>query len=153
MRLSRWALGLFGVAFAMVSCASASGDGSWALVRDVEDGELNWGTCPQIFSAGCQVAVLHGDPSEPNADVFFRVPGGYTLPRHRHTSAERMVLVAGELHLTYEGRRSVELVPGTYAYGPARLAHEGRCVSEEPCVLFIAFEAPIDASAVAAEAP
>jgi len=32
-----------------------------------------------------------------------------------------------------------------YAYGPAKAVHDGRCISTEPCVLFIAFEDPLDA--------
>jgi hypothetical protein len=30
--------------------------------------------------------------------------------------------------------------------------HRGRCVSNEPCVLFIAFEGPVDATPVAGSA-
>jgi hypothetical protein len=60
-----------------------------------------------------------------------------------------MLLVAGELHLRYAGQRTLELLPGTYAYGPPRLRHAGRCVGGEPCVLFIALEAPFDATAAA----
>jgi quercetin dioxygenase-like cupin family protein len=97
--------------------------------------------------AGCALAVLRGNPSQPNADVFFRVPGGSKLPVHWHTSAERMILVAGELHVTYEGQEKVVLEPGTYAYGPPGLPHGGECVSAAPCILFIAFEAPVDAVA------
>jgi hypothetical protein len=33
-----------------------------------------------------------------------------------------------------------------YAYGPAQHVHEAQCVSVDPCVLFIAFEQPIDAT-------
>jgi uncharacterized RmlC-like cupin family protein len=33
---------------------------------------------------------------------------------------------------------------GTYAYGPAGAPHTGECLSKEPCVLFIAFEGPVD---------
>jgi hypothetical protein len=59
-----------------------------------------------------------------------------------------MVLIAGELHVTFAGQRPVVLKPGTYAYGPAKRAHGGVCVSATPCTLFIAFEAPVDAIAV-----
>lgn len=120
-----------------------------ALARSAVDAELQWGACPEFFPAGCQIAVLHGDPGRPNADVFFRVPGQYDLPAHWHTSPERMVLVSGELHVTYDGQEPTVLKPGTYAYGPAKAVHHGRCVSKEPCVLFIAFEGPVDATAVA----
>jgi hypothetical protein len=123
-----------------------------ALARSVSDAELRWGPCPAFFPAGCQIAALHGDPAQPNADVFFRVPARYDLPAHWHTSAERMVLVSGELHVTYDGQEPAILRPGMYAYGPAKAVHRGRCASDEPCVLFIAFEGPVDATPVAASA-
>src|SRR5688572_22342436 len=74
-----------------------------AVNRRATDAQLQWGPCPTFFPAGCQIAALHGDPANPNADVFFRVPARYNLPAHWHTSPERMVLVSGELHVTYEG--------------------------------------------------
>ncbi len=123
-----------------------------ALARSVGDAGLPWGPCPEFFPVGCQIAVLHGDPAQPNADVYFRVPAQYDLPPHWHTSPERMVLVSGELHVTYDGQEPVVLRPGMYAYGPAKAVHRGRCASSEPCVLFIAFEGPVDATPVAGSA-
>jgi len=110
-----------------------------------EDASLKWGPCPSFLPDGCSIAVLHGDPAQPNADIFFKVPGKSKIVRHWHTSAERMVLVSGELQVTYDGREPTVLVPGSYAYGPAKLPHEATCASKDPCVLMIAFEAPVDA--------
>jgi quercetin dioxygenase-like cupin family protein len=104
-----------------------------------------WAPCPPFMPAGCGLAVLHGDPAKPNADVFLRVPGGAVIPEHRHTSAERMILVAGELHVAYKGQPKVVLKPGMYAYGPAELSHSASCIGSGPCVLFIAFESAVDA--------
>ena len=56
-----------------------------------------------------------------------------------------MVLVAGELRVIYEGQAPVRLTPGAYSYGPAARPHSGSCVSDVECVLFIAFESPLDA--------
>jgi quercetin dioxygenase-like cupin family protein len=123
-----------------------------ALARGLGDARLQWGPCPEFFPVGCQIAVLHGDPAQANADVYFRVPAQYDLPAHWHTSPERMVLVSGELHVTYDGQEPVILRPGMYAYGPAKAVHHGRCASSEPCVLFIAFEGPVDATPVASPA-
>lgn len=109
---------------------------------------LQWGPCPAIFPTGCQIAVLHGDPSKPNADIFLRVPGGYTIPAHSHSSAERMILVEGQLTVRYKGAAAAVLTPGEYAYGPASLPHDARCAAGgKPCTLFIAFEGPVDAIA------
>ncbi|MCC5862048.1 MAG: cupin domain-containing protein [Gammaproteobacteria bacterium] len=111
-----------------------------------DDPTLEWGPCPDFLPEGCGLAVLQGDPEGHNADVFFRVPAGADLPHHWHTSAERMILVSGELHLTYDGQDTHVMRPGSYAYGPARLAHEGHCAEgPDPCILFIAFEQPVDA--------
>lgn len=119
-----------------------------ALATAVDSGAIQWGPCPPFFAEGCQIGVLHGDPAKPNADVFFRVPGNYDLPRHWHTSAERMILVAGEMDVTYEGQETAHLKKGMYAYGPPKAVHDGRCTSDEACVLFIAFEEPVDAHEV-----
>lgn len=123
-----------------------------ALAMTFKDTQLKWGPCPPFLPAGCGIAVLHGDPGKANVDVFFKVPAKAVIPMHWHTSPERMVLVAGELHVTYDGQKKTVLKPGTYAYGPARQIHDGYCASKVPCVLFIAFESPLDAMPVEAAA-
>jgi quercetin dioxygenase-like cupin family protein len=109
------------------------------------DTRLQWSDCPALFPPGCKLAVLHGDPAEPGADVFLRVPAGYTIPAHSHTSAERMVLVSGQLDVTYAGHAKVSLNRGDYAYGPARLPHTAHCNGAGACTLFIAFDTAVDA--------
>ncbi len=116
-----------------------------ALTITFTDEQLKWGPCPDFIPQGREIAVLHGDPAKENADVFFRIPANFTIPEHWHTSAERMVLVSGELEVTYEGQEMTKLRPGTYAYGPAKLPHKAFCAKGERCILFIAFESPVDA--------
>jgi quercetin dioxygenase-like cupin family protein len=122
-----------------------------ALVIAANDTRLKWGPCPEFIPAGCEIAVLHGDPAVPNVDILFKVPGDFTIPLHWHTSAERMVLLSGELHVTYEGQQAAIVAAGSYAYGPAERPHEAYCARGDDCVLFIAFEAPLDAYPVAAQ--
>lgn len=124
--------------------AIASSD-EGAFIRTADAAGLQWGPCPEFMPSGCAIAVLQGDPAEPNADVFFKVAPNSTVPAHRHTSPERMVLVSGEMQVEYEGQDPVILKPGTYAYGPANLSHSATCRSEGDCILFIAFEEPVDA--------
>lgn len=119
-----------------------------ALVIASDSPELEWGPCPEFMPAGCEIAVLHGDPAEPNTDIFFKVPGDLAIPLHRHTSAERMILVSGELHVMYEDQKAQTMRAGDYAYGPAERPHRAHCAAGDPCVLFIAFEAPVDAIAM-----
>ena len=135
-------------------CLLVSGAQAQAPTKDlplaytVDDKRLKWGPCPEFLPKGCQVAVLHGDPAKPNVDIFFKVPGKSKLASHKHTSAERMVLVSGELHVMYEGQDAQTLRPGDYAYGPAERPHRAHCAAGEPCILFIAFEEPVDAFAM-----
>lgn len=119
------------------------------LAISPDSAAIKWGACPPIFAKGCEIAVLHGDPAKPNADVLLRVPGGFRLGPHRHSSAERMVLIGGRLRVRYQGTPPRILTAGTYAYGPAGLPHEARCLGSQRCTLFIAFEGPVDAVAVA----
>ena len=130
-------------ALALAGAAAQAQEPGQAFARTADG--LEWGACPAFMPAGCEIAVLQGDPAQPNADIFFRLPGGAAAPRHWHGSAERMVLVSGELEVAYDGQEPVVLTSGTYAYGPARLPHAATCRSAEPCLLFIAFEAPVDA--------
>lgn len=116
-----------------------------ALAIAATDSQLQWGPCPAFMPSGCRLAVLHGNPAKPNADVFLKVPAGNVLPNHWHTSAERIVLISGELKVTYDSQAPATLTPGTYAYIPAKYPHAATCTSSDPCVLFIAFEEPVDA--------
>lgn len=116
-----------------------------ALHHRVADQALAWGPCPAFMPKGCELSVLHGNPAQPNADVFLRVPAKAEIANHWHSSAERMVLVEGVMQVSYAGQAPVTLRPGSYAYGPAKAPHSAVCRSVSPCVLFIAFEGPIDA--------
>jgi quercetin dioxygenase-like cupin family protein len=131
------------VAGAGFPAIASSEDG--AFIRTADAAELQWGPCPEFMPADCGIAVLQGNPAEPNADVFFKLAPNTSVPAHRHTSAERMVLVSGELQVEYEGQDPQVLKAGTYAYGPPNLSHSATCRSDEDCVLFIAFEEPVDA--------
>ena len=130
---------------AVAACGQAAPTAEQALALAASDGALTWGPCPPIFPAGCEIAVLHGDPAKPGADVFLRVPGKYIIPPHSHTSAERMILVTGELQVTYKGQAASTLSVGTYAFGPPKLPHKAECKSDGPCTLFIAFDGAVDA--------
>lgn len=139
------------LAVRLIPAAAAAQTPDPSFARTLKDAKLQWGPCPAFMPKGCEIAVLHGDPAKPNADIFFKVPGNVSIPRHWHTSAERMVLVSGRLEVTYDGQGPVVLKPGTYAYGPAKAPHKAFCAKGAACVLFIAFEAPVDALPAQAE--
>ena len=133
----------------MGTVQAQAGDRETAFIRNHTDPEVMWGPCPAFLPRGCGLAVLHGDPAKQNADVLLKVPGGSVLAHHKHTSPERIILLSGEMSVRYDGQKAVRLRPGTYAYGPADVPHVATCLSNKPCVLFIAFIDPVDAIPVA----
>ena len=137
--LSALTLLALGVAIAATSV------GDHPIAKAPRDSALAWGACPGTFMPeGCRMAVLRGNPRA-RADVYVKLPAGSRVPSHTHSSPERMVLVSGELQVLYDGHQPVTLEPGMYAYGPPRQPHEATCAGGAPCVIFISFDAPLDA--------
>lgn len=116
--------------------------------KTVNDKELIWHNAPD-FLPGCTFTVLHGDMSQPNLDVFFKIPANTEVAKHWHNSQERMILISGEMEVTYEGEQTQRLQTGSYAYGPAKKPHSAKCLDKGSCVLFIALVEPFDAHPIA----
>ena len=114
-----------------------------ALTASPDSQKLEWVSCPEFLP--CQFAVLHGELGGNNMDIFLKFPSGAKVPFHTHSSAEHMIMIAGEFHTTYEGQEKSILKAGNYAYGPTKLAHDGYCASKEECIMFVAYETPLDA--------
>ena len=140
------------IVFVLVCMFSVLQANESALVFNHDDKALKWGPCPAFIGQGCEIAVLHGDPAKNNLDLFFKVPGDFTIPHHWHTSSERMVLVSGNLRVTYDNQKPELIKTGMYAFGPSKLPHSAYCEKGDPCVLFIAFVEPLDAFEVLKEA-
>jgi len=115
-----------------------------SVITSASDASLTWGKCPEFMPKGCSIAVLHGDPAKRNVDVLFKIPSNYVVPNHKHSSAERMIVLSGLLEVLYEGEKPKRIKAGSYAYGPANKPHIAKCI-KGPCVIFIAFEDPLDA--------
>jgi len=113
-------------------------------LKTFQDNDLVWLPAPS-FLPSCTFTVVHGDMSQPNLDVFFKVPENTKVPAHWHHSQERMILISGEMEVQYEGESSQLMKTGSYAYGPAKKPHSAKCLDKGPCVLFIALVEPFDA--------
>ncbi len=135
------------VALALVVRPASAGDDK-AFVVEYDSPEIQWGACPAFMPDSCNLAILRGDPAKKHADVLFRLRSNTTAPHHWHTSSERMVLLAGEMMVDYDGQDPVVIRASNYAYGPAELPHTAKCQSKEDCILFISFDEPVDAFAV-----
>lgn len=115
-----------------------------SIAKTIHDSELKWNPAPEFFP-GCSFTILHGDITKPNLDFLFKVESNTEIIYHTHNSAERMVLISGEMEVQYEGEKPQILKAGTYAYGPRKKPHRAKCLDSGQCILFIAMEEPFDA--------
>ena len=120
------------------------GDNEMSIAKTIHDSDIVWNPAPDFFP-DCSFTILHGDISMPNLDFFFKVEPNTEVINHTHKSAERMVLISGEMEVQYEGESPQILKAGTYAYGPANKPHRAKCLNSGQCVLFIAMVEPFDA--------
>lgn len=115
-----------------------------SIAKTINDDDIIWNPAPDFFP-GCSFTILHGDITKPNLDFFFKFEPNTDIIYHTHNSAERMVLISGEMEVQYEGEKPQILKAGTYAYGPANKPHRAKCLNNGQCVLFIAMIDPFDA--------
>jgi len=118
-----------------------------SIAKTIHDSDLVWNPAPDFFP-GCSFTLLHGDMAGPNLDLFFKVEPNTEIVNHTHNSAERMILVSGEMEVQYEGEKTQVLKAGSYAYGPASKPHRAKCLDKGDCVLFIALVDPFNAEVV-----
>ena len=91
------------------------------------------------------MVVLDGDPrKEGPFTMRLKMPAGYKIPPHTHSTAERITVISGTAHLgigeRFEERAGRELKTGDFAVLPAGLPHFAWSDSE--AVLQIQSEGP-----------
>lgn len=133
------------ITFISILPISITAQDNISFTRTAESEQIQWGNCPEFMPESCEIAVLQGDPTKPGADIFFKMQENTKVDEHWHHSAERMVLVSGEMEVNYEGQEPAVIETGSYAYGPPEKPHSASCISDDPCMLFIAFSKPVDA--------
>ncbi|GEM_PF-1115880 len=125
--------------------------GDPAFTLGINDPDIEWIPCFEFMPDDCEMTVIQGNPEGPNADALLKLQPNTTVDEHWHSSTERMILLSGKMEVDYVGQDPVLVEKGSYAYGPAGLAHETHCLDEGECILFIAFEDPVDAIPVTDE--
>lgn len=112
-----------------------------AHIWTAADGD--WIALPDVFPAGGQMKVMHGDPATGPADIYFRFPAGYGVPWHFHTPTERLMMQQGTMQ--FEMRHGTqEMSAGSYMFVPSRSPHAAKCVSETDCYFYLSSSAPFD---------
>jgi Cupin domain len=119
--MKKTAIGLF----ALVLTASS------ALADDMivaHPGSLKWSDAPPVLPKGAQLSVITGDPGKAGPYVIFvKVPAGYQIPAHWHSTAENLTVISGVVNVGMGDKlnrnASTKLEVGGFAYLPPKMNH------------------------------
>ena len=106
--------------------------------------DVEWTPLVEGAEDGPAVALLSGDLDAGPFRALLRWPGGYSADLHRHTAGYTGVVLQG---IAAHGARSGHLQrveAGGYWIQPAGEPHGNACVSEAACILYVAFDGPLD---------
>jgi quercetin dioxygenase-like cupin family protein len=94
--------------------------------------------------AGAEIAILRG-ALEHSSEAIVRVPAGYRIPNHNHTSAETYLWIRGEF--TYingkDGRSAKMSGQGFISLPGSAPPHAIRC-GDSPCLFYLRYPRPFD---------
>ena len=87
-----------------------------------------WKLCPPTLPAGCEMAVLEGDPQgEDLFTVRFRASGTFVMPPHWHPKDERVTIISGTAAVAFgadsERKNATEFGPGDYYVNARHAVH------------------------------
>lgn len=100
--------------------------GSVQHAVSVED--VAWRSCPANLPPDCEIAVLEGDPREPDLfTVRFRLGENLVMPAHTHPKDERVTVLSGAMAVAF-GRdatrdRASRFGPGDYYVNAREAVH------------------------------
>ncbi|HZZ77787.1 MAG TPA: cupin domain-containing protein [Gemmataceae bacterium] len=90
--------------------------------------ELKWQDGPAALPKGAKIAILEGNPGKPGPFVFrVKVPDGYRVPPHTHSSSERITVLSGTFFIgmgkSFDASKGKAMPAGTYGQWPAGMSH------------------------------
>ncbi len=94
---------------------------------------------------GAEIAVLRGDMEKAGSESILRLPPGYVVPNHTHTSDELYVWIQGAFSLiSYDGKKTKFDGPAYVSFPGKAPPHALVCENKEPCILYLKFSRPFD---------
>jgi quercetin dioxygenase-like cupin family protein len=108
---------------------------------------VKWEPIPGM-PKGFFTGVLHENPSTKAQDMFFKTPVNGVVPRHWHTANEVLMIVKGTFHLSGTDGKGTDLMPGGYAYIPAKTVHVAVCKGKSACLVYVSSDGAFDMNVV-----
>ncbi len=94
-----------------------------------------------------QMAVLNGNPETGPSAVFLKFPPNFPGSMHSHTSGYHAIVVSGASKHWLEGQNESDVAlqqPGDYWYQIGGQPHQDSFPTDEPTVIYVQFEGPMD---------
>lgn len=85
------------------------------------------------------------DLAKDHSESIVRLPAGYLLRKHTHTSDELYVWISGSFTLiSHDGTRTKFRGPAYISYPGNAPMHAIRCGDREPCLFYLRYSRPFD---------
>ncbi len=109
--------------------------------------KVQWAPAPPFMPAGAELAVLEGNPAAKGPVVLrLKFPGGYAVPPHWHSMAERLTVISGTFNVgagdTLDRTATQVLAAGGFVSLPPQMHHYAW--TKVPTVVQINLEGPFD---------
>lgn len=112
----------------------------------VDIGKIAWAPLDvEGLDPGAEIAILRGDLSKAGSEFLLRLPPGYVVPSHNHTSDEVYVWISGAFTLIAHDSTRAEFDGPAYISFPGNAPPHGLvCGASEACVLYLRYSRPFD---------
>ena len=94
---------------------------------------------------GAEIAVIRGDLGKDHSESILRLPPGYTVRQHTHTSDELYIWISGAFTLISEEGKEKRFRGPAYISFPGNAPKHGlKCGDKEPCLFYLRYSRPFD---------
>jgi quercetin dioxygenase-like cupin family protein len=97
----------------------------------------------ESLAPGAEIAVVRGDLSKGPSELLLRIPAGFTVPNHSHSSDETYVWLTGPFTYIAGDGREQNFAGQAFIGLPPNAPHALRC-GNEPCLFYLRYSGPFD---------
>ena len=112
----------------------------------VDVGKIVWSPLEvDGLAPGAEIAVIRGALDKDHSESVVRLPPGYFVANHTHTSDELYVWLSGSFTLISHDGKETEFNGPAYISFPGNAPpHALKCGTKEPCLFYLRYSRPFD---------
>jgi Domain of unknown function (DUF4437) len=135
----------FAAFFVLAGVVVGQAGGDAAKVVFMPGADLKWADLDPKGAPGIKIVDVWGNHATSGYGAFLKFPAGFLSPLHTHTNDIKIVVISGTYTQAPEGKPTVRLGPGSYAFQPGgSYKHISGCDQASECLLFIESTGPFD---------